>query len=479
MSILLADDDLHLATFLSKSLESEGYSVHTALNEDSVISELQRQNYKLIILDLNFGQTDGLKLLEKLRAEGLETQVMVLSARNRVSDRIQSLNLGADDYITKPFSFQELAARANALLRRKADPALSILRVEDLELDPASRRVHRGKREIKLSPKEFDLLFLLMRHAGETVSRQDLLRESWGLQPETDSNLVDVYVNYLRKKVDFPDEGKLIYTVRGSGYRIGRPAPSQGGVQAINKDGDDTHAEDQTYQTYQSNTLTGLSDAIGVQQTPLRALIHSVAHDLAQPLTSVRCFLEVLGMHSSNTPTQQADLRNIEQQADRAISLAKTISALVRELPVPSGPWTSLDVLLNDLFNDFIVLLNSGLLTLDRQWNSSIQVTSNPVLRQLMVLFLSKLIGRNTRPLVLTVSAQLRDGICLLELKWKANDDSPAVIQDAKNIIAKELAYIHELVYSIGGELTLSDGRPEIQLKLPVAPETGRQDVVH
>ena len=230
MSILLADDDLHLATFLSKSLESEGYSVHTALNEDSVISELQRQNYKLIILDLNFGQTDGLKLLERLRADGLETPVMVLSARNRVSDRIQSLNLGADDYITKPFSFQELAARTNALLRRKADPLLNVLRVENLELDPASRKVHRGKREIKLSPKEFDLLFLLMRHAGETVSRQDLLRESWGLQPENDSNLVDVYVNYLRKKVDFPDEGKLIYTVRGSGYRIGRPAPSPGGM---------------------------------------------------------------------------------------------------------------------------------------------------------------------------------------------------------------------------------------------------------
>jgi two-component system OmpR family response regulator len=477
MSILLADDDLHLATFLSKSLESEGYSVHTALNEDSVISELQRQNYKLIILDLNFGQTDGLKLLEKLRAEGLETPVMVLSARNRVSDRIQSLNLGADDYITKPFSFQELAARANALLRRKADPSLSVLRVENLELDPASRKVHRGKREIKLSPKEFDLLFLLMRHAGETVSRQALLRESWGLQPETDSNLVDVYVNYLRKKVDFPDEGKLIYTVRGSGYRIGRPAPAQGGVQAINKDVDGTHTE--ANQTYQSNTLTGLNDAIGVQQTPLRALIHSVAHDLAQPLTSVRCFLEVLGMHNDNTPTQQADLRNIEQQADRAISLAKTISALVRDLPVPSEPWTSLDVLLNDLFNEFIVLLNSGLLTLDRQWNSSIQVTSNPVLRQLMVLFLSKLVGRNTRPLVLTVSTQLTDDCCFLELKWKANDDSQSPIQDAKNIIAKELTYIQELVYSIGGELSFFEGRPEILLRLPTAPQNNRQDLVH
>src|SRR6266852_7038571 len=143
MSILLADDDVHLATFLSKSLESAGFSVHTALDEDSVLSELQRQNYKLIILDLNFGETDGLRLLEKLRSEGLETPVMVLSARNRVSDRIQSLNLAAEEYITKPFSFQELAARTSALLRRKADPALSVLRVENLELDPTSRKAHR------------------------------------------------------------------------------------------------------------------------------------------------------------------------------------------------------------------------------------------------------------------------------------------------------------------------------------------------
>src|SRR5436309_2913949 len=200
MSILLADDDVHLATFLSKSLESEGYSVHTALDEESVRAELKRQNYKLIILDLNFGQTDGLKLLEKLRVDGSSTPVMVLSARNKVSDRIQALNLGADDYVTKLFSFQELAARANALLRRKADPSLNVLRVENLELDPATRKVHRGKREIKLSPKEFELLSLLMRHAGETVSRQDLLHESWGPALESDSNLVDVYVNYLRKK---------------------------------------------------------------------------------------------------------------------------------------------------------------------------------------------------------------------------------------------------------------------------------------
>jgi two-component system OmpR family response regulator len=477
MSILLADDDLHLATFLSKSLESAGYSVHTALNEDTVLSELQRQNYKLIILDLNFGQTDGLKLLEKLRADGLETPVMVLSARNRVSDRIQSLNLGADDYITKPFSFQELAARASALLRRKADPFLSVLRVENLELDPSSRKVRRGKREIKLSPKEFDLLFLLMRHAGETVTRQDLLRESWGLQPETDSNLVDVYVNYLRRKVDFPDEGKLIYTVRGSGYRIGRPAPTKGSGLLASEHPDAEQPESNYH--FLAGTLASVSDAGSMQQTPLRALIHSVAHDLAQPLTSVRCFLEVLGMHESDASTRASDLKTIEQQADRAISLAKSISALVRESPAPSGPWVSLDALLNDLFNDFNVLLHSGLLTLDRQWTSSVQVTSSPVLRQLMVLFLSKLIGRNTRPLILTISTQSSDGRCLLDLKWKSNDDSQTALLDARGIFAKELPHIQELVYSIGCEMALSEGRPEILLKLPAAPQSGRQDMVH
>src|SRR5215467_159350 len=416
MSILLADDDLHLATFLSKSLESAGYSVHTALNEDTVLSELQRQNYKLIILDLNFGETDGLKLLEKLRSGGLETPVMVLSARNRISDRIQSLNLGADDYITKPFSFQELAARANALLRRKADPSLSTLRVENLVLDPASRKVHRGKREIKLSPKEFELLFLLMRHAGETVSRQDLLRESWGLEMESDSNLVDVYVNYLRRKIDIRDEEKLIYTVRGSGYRIGRPAPVQG-------DGSQHKADPGKAARENTAEYAPVGFESAVQPVPLRALIHSLVHDLAQPLTSVRCFLEVTGMHQGATPIQAGDLSTIEQQADRAIALTKGISALVREPQMTAGAWISLDTLLNEIFNDFIMLLHSGLLTLEREWNAEIQVTSNPALRHLIVLFLSKLVGRNTKPLVLTIAGQLEEeGHCLLELKWRAGD---------------------------------------------------------
>jgi len=208
---------------------------------------------------------------------------------------------------------------------------------------------------------------------------------------------------------------------------------------------------------------------MSAQNTPLRAVIHSMAHDLAQPLTSVRCFLEVLGMHNS-TPVPPDDLRNIEQQADRAISLAKSISALVREAPVPTGPWVSLDGLLNDLFSDFTVLLHSGLLTLDRQWNASIQVTSSPVLRQLMVLFLSKLIGRNTRPLTLTISAKAMEGRCLLDMSWNPADGSVSPALEAKNILARELTYIQELVYSLGGEIVLPEGRPEIQLKVPAAP---------
>jgi DNA-binding response OmpR family regulator len=478
MSILLADDDAQLATFLSKSLESEGYSVHTALDENTVLAELERQNYKLIILDLNFGQTDGLQLLEKLRSGGLETPVMVLSARNRVSDRIQSLNLGADDYVTKPFSFQELAARANAILRRKADPSLSVLRVEDLELDPGLRKVRRGKREIRLSPKEFGLLQYLMRHAGETVTRKELLQESWGTQ-ETDSNLVDVYVNYLRKKIDSSSAERLLHTVRGAGYRLGRAAPLRGtGSPSLSP-------QREQHEVFSSSEMLAPASAEAVQPaqppTPAwRQLVHSVAHDLAQPLTSVRCFLEVLAMRAGTSATSPAEVRGIEQQTDRAIALVKGISAMVREVQPAAGPWIPLEVLLDELFNDFTLVLNSGLITLERQWNPSIQVTSNPLLRQVLTLCISKLIGRNTRPLVLAVSSALSgENHCDLQLHWRAVDTPPNPLPDGKSILTKEIAPLREMVYSLNGELTLPEGQTEITLRLPVAPSGSQGGAVH
>jgi DNA-binding response OmpR family regulator len=462
MAILLADDDVQLATFLSKSLESEGYAVHTALNEGSALEELRRQNYQLIILDLNFGQTDGLQLLERLRARGLETPVIVLSARDRVTDRIKSLNLGADDYITKPFSFQELAARANALLRRKADPALSVLRIENLELDPASRKVRRGSRDIKLSPREFDLLYLLMRRGGDTVSRHELLKECWGQENDTDSNLVDVYVNYLRRKIDLAEDEKLIYTVRGSGYRLGK-APLGAGLEF----GD--AAEDRAFlagDPYPSQALSPTD--ITLQQTPLRVLIHSLAHDLAQPLTSVRCYLEMLSVRGANLSPDDKDLKIIEQQADRAVSLTKGISALVREVPLSNGPWISVDSLLNDVFHDFIALQNAGLLVLDRQWDPAIQVTSAPVLRQLCILIVAKIAGKNTAATKLTISAKLSAARCDLSFIWMANGNRPGL--PAKGVINETLPYLQEMVDAIGCEMSVPEDQAEITLRVPAGP---------
>lgn len=475
-SILLADDDAQLAIFLSKSLETAGYSVHTALDEESVLQELKRQNYQLIILDLNFGQTDGLALLERLRTEGLETPVMVLSARNKINDRVESLNLGADDYVTKPFSFQELAARANALLRRKTDPALSILRVEDLELDPATRKAHRGQREIKLSPKEFDLLSLLLRRGGSTVSRQELLRECWGHEMEGDSNLVDVYVNYLRKKVDFPEDEKLIYTVRGEGYRMGK-APGNQKVSAANHQAETVHAlSSHSYPSAQPGEV-----AAAPANATLRAMVHSVAHDLAQPLTSLRCFLEVLSLDKNLPAAHASDLRVIEQQADRAIALTKGISAMVRDAFVPEEPWVPLDDVLNEIVNDFNVLLNSGMLTLERHWDSSLHVSSSPMLRYVLLLLLSKLAGRNTRPLLLTITAGNKDGRCNIRFSWQASDPGKPQLPDGRTVLAKDIPTLEELLAALGGELTVAEHEAEVLLTLPAPPATSapRPDLVH
>ncbi len=464
MSILLADDDLQLATFLSKSLESEGYSVRTALDEETVLAELKRQNYKLIILDLNFGRTDGLELLGRLRGEGVTTPIIVLSARNRVSDRIQSLNLGADDYVTKPFSFQELAARTHALLRRKTDPGLSVRRVENLELDPVSRKVRRGQREIRLSPREFDLLHLLLQRAGETVSRNTLLQQCWGHEADSDSNLVDVYINYLRKKIDFANEPKLLFTVRGEGYRLGKPAPLTSSSELAG------HLPESLSGTGNDHGGSAESQAAGQQGLLLRTLIHSMAHDLAQPLTSVRCFLEVLALRKEGVPLQPSEIKGIEQQADRAIALTRGISAMVREMEPPAGPWLPLEALLNEIFDDFVVLVHSGFLTLRKEPEHSIQVTSSPVLRQLLVLLVAKVTGRNARPVKLNFSGTVRGERCHLELVWSSADGSNAALRDARNILAKDLGDMEELAHSIGGELLPAEDQPRIELILPAGP---------
>jgi DNA-binding winged helix-turn-helix (wHTH) protein len=342
---------------------------------------------------------------------------------------------------------------------------LSILRVEDLELDPATRKTHRGHREIKLSPKEFDLLALLMRHAGNTVPRQELLRECWGQEGGGDSNLVDVYVNYLRKKVDFPEDEKLIHTIRGEGYRLGKPGSPQKSVSADDRN---EVVRSLSSHSYPSTTAESSSSVTAtLAQGTLPGLVHSVAHDLAQPLTSVRCFLEVLTL-DKNLPSSYAnDLNVIEQQADRAIALTKGISALVRELVLPTEPLLPLDQLWNDVLNDFSVLTNSGMLTVERRWDSSLQVSSSPILRQVLLLLLSKLAGRNTCPLLLMVSADSKDGRCRIRFAWKATGPGGVFIPDARTVLAKDIPVLQQLAASLGGEFSAPEHQTEVLLVLP------------
>jgi hypothetical protein len=199
-------------------------------------------------------------------------------------------------------------------------------------------------------------------------------------------------------------------------------------------------------------------------QTPWRALVSSLSHDLAQPLTNLRCFLEVAGMRKGTLVTSASDLKAAEQQADRAIVVVKTISSLVREISVPTGPWISLNSLLDRIFDDFVVLEQCGLLTLERRWDSAIQVTSNPALQQLLALLTGKLAIRNTRPITLIVSATMVGTRCHLEIRWRPSDKG--TVADAETTLAADLVYIQEIVFSLGGEIAF-EGETGISLKLP------------
>jgi DNA-binding response OmpR family regulator len=177
--------------------------------------------YDLVILDLNLPDLDGLEILKAIRAKQAGPPVLILSGRSRSEERIKGLDYGADDYLIKPFSFGELSARVRALLRRRNQPLELTLRVGDLEMDRAERRVVRGGRRIELTPREFALLEYLMRNVGRCVTRAMIIERVWNFSFDTMTNVVDVYINYLRKKVDDGCEQKLIRTIRGVGYQLG------------------------------------------------------------------------------------------------------------------------------------------------------------------------------------------------------------------------------------------------------------------
>jgi DNA-binding response OmpR family regulator len=220
MSVLLVEDDKPVAEFVRQGLEAEQYTVDVAHDGEEAQGKLMECDYDLLVLDLNLPRVDGFAVLRSLRARKASTPVLILSVRTEVEDRVRGLNLGADDYLPKPFAFVELAARVRALLRRSS-PLDATLRVADLQLDRMTRTVTRGGREINLTPREFALLEYLLRNQGCCVTRAMIVQDVWHYTSATLTNVVDVYINYLRTKVDRSFEAKLIHTIRGVGYLLG------------------------------------------------------------------------------------------------------------------------------------------------------------------------------------------------------------------------------------------------------------------
>ena len=218
--ILVVEDDADIADVLQRGLQAEGYRVDTVGNGRDAITRTREQDYRLIILDLILPDLDGMEVCRTLRHEQSQALILMLTARDDLDDKIQGLRLGADDYLTKPFSFEELCARLQALLRRSHYREIeTVLRVGDLTLDQTTRRVYRGDREIPLTTREFMLLEYLMANAGKILSRAQILYDVWKQDFDPQTNVVDVYIRYLRNKLG-DDPGSLIRTIRGIGYTI-------------------------------------------------------------------------------------------------------------------------------------------------------------------------------------------------------------------------------------------------------------------
>ncbi len=220
MRILVVEDDAKMAELLRRGLSGEGYSVEIAGDGLKALEKAQRLIFDAIVLDVMLPGIDGLSVARRLRSGGVRTPILMLTARDSVPDIVRGLDVGADDYLTKPFSFQVLAARLRAMARRTAPEHGAILRVADLTLDARRHEVCRGGRPIPLTRTEFVLLERLMRSAGRVLSRDDLIEAVWGIDREVESNTLDVFIFQLRSKLEAGGAGRLIQTVRGFGYTM-------------------------------------------------------------------------------------------------------------------------------------------------------------------------------------------------------------------------------------------------------------------
>jgi len=219
--ILIVEDDESLAGFLCSELQAEHFAVDMVHDGEAALNMLQGERlYDLLILDLNLPKLDGIDVLQRVKPVQPRLRMLVLTARSRVEDKVKTLQSGADDCLTKPFSFSELLARVQALLRRNTGLIPNCSRVGDLTLNREERRVERNGRRIDLTPREFAILEYMMRHPGRPISRATLLEEVWNMPSDPATNIVDVYMKYVRDKVDLPGEHKLTHTIRGVGYEL-------------------------------------------------------------------------------------------------------------------------------------------------------------------------------------------------------------------------------------------------------------------
>jgi len=220
MRILVIEDEVKIAQFIKRGLKEEGYAVDTAGDGEEGHFVLSSNEYDAIILDLMLPKIDGLTLCRTLRKEGNQTPIIMLTAKDTVKDKVKGLDSGADDYLPKPFAFEELLARVRVVLRKKDSRIQTQLKVDDLSLDLLTHKVTRADREIDLTVKEYALLEYLMRNAGNIVTRTMISEHVWDINFDTFTNVIDVYINYLRNKIDSGFADKMIHTVRGKGYLL-------------------------------------------------------------------------------------------------------------------------------------------------------------------------------------------------------------------------------------------------------------------
>jgi DNA-binding response OmpR family regulator len=221
MRILVVEDERKVAAFIRQGLAEEGHAVEVAADGAAALDAVAAgPPFDLLVLDVMLPRRDGFDVLRTLRAQRVQAPILLLTARDAVADKVTGLDLGADDYLAKPFAFEEFLARVRALLRRGRGPAEPVLRVADLCLDPATRAVTRGRRRITLTAREHALLEYFLRNAGRVLTRPMITQHVWGMDFDPESNIIDVYVGYLRRKIDGPGEPRLLQTVRGVGYTL-------------------------------------------------------------------------------------------------------------------------------------------------------------------------------------------------------------------------------------------------------------------